>query len=246
MISVVVLTKNEEDNIVDCLESISWCDEIIVVDDNSNDRTVDLASKFGATINSRELQENFSDQRNFGLKKARGDWVFFVDADERVPENLKKEIQYKISKKEINGYFVKRLDFMWGKKFKYGETGNIKLLRLAKKNSGVWEGNVHEEWIIEGRVEELESELIHSPHQTIGEFIFEINRYTNIRAKELFTQGKHVYWSSILLYPLGKFVVNYFFKRGFLDGIEGFIVAIMMSFHSFLVRSKLWMLWQKK
>lgn len=257
MISAVVLTKNEEDNIVDCLESVSWCDEIVVVDDNSIDRTIELARKLGATVYTRELQDNFSDQRNFGLEKARGDWVFFVDADERVPTSLREEIKYKIASirqaqdknskyKGINGYYIQRRDFLWGKRLDHGETGDIMFLRLAKKDSGVWEGNVHEEWIVEGKVDELESELVHYPHQSVKEFLEEINRYTSIRAKELHIQGILVYWPSILLYPLGKFVVNDFIKRGFLDGIEGLIVALMMSFHSFLVRSKLWMLWQKK
>lgn len=244
MVSVIVLTRNEEKNIVDCLESIKWCTEIIVVDDNSEDRTVEIAKKMGAEVFTHSLNFDFSAQRNFGLEKAKNDWALFVDADERVSEDLRDEISYLISfsgrRKQLNGYFIKRRDFMWGKELKYGETENIKLLRLAKKNRGDWVGKVHEKWKIKGKTSELKNSLLHYPHQTISDFLKEINFYTDIRANELHKQHAHVYWTSIILYPLGKFIFNFFMKRGFLDRIPGLIVAIIMSFHSFLVKSKLW------
>lgn len=135
---------------------------------------------------------------------------------------------------------------MWGKELRYGEMGNIKLLRLAKKNAGEWKGKVHEKWFVEGKIAQLQNPLTHFPHQSMTEFLQEINFYTGLRAKELYERGIKVPWWSIIVYPKGKFLINYFIKRGFLDGLEGFIFAIMMSFHSFLVRGKLWLLWQKK
>ncbi len=128
---------------------------------------------------------------------------------------------------------------------RYGETGSIKLLRLAKKDSGIWEGKVHERWKVKGKVWELKNPLLHCPHQTISEFLSEINFYSTIRTQELFDQGVKTSVWQIIIYPLGKFIQNYFFKRGFLDGIPGFVVATIMSFHSFLVRGKLWQLWEK-
>lgn len=244
MVSAIVLTRNEEKNIVDCLESIKWCDEIIVIDDNSEDRTVEIAKKMGAEVFTHSLNFDFSTQRNFGLEKAKGEWVLFIDADEIVTDELKNEIVHLISfsdrRKQLNAYFIKRIDFMWGRKLKYGETSNIKLLRLAKRNAGKWEGKVHEKWKVKGTIGELKNPLLHYPHPRINDFLKEINFYTDIRANELHKQRVRVYWTSIILYPLGKFVFNFFIRRGFLDRIPGLIIAIIMSFHSFLVRSKLW------
>lgn len=246
MITAVVLTKNEEKNIVDCLESLSFCGEILVIDDNSDDRTEEIAKSLNAKVIKHDLNNNFSAQRNFGLEKAKGEWILFVDADERINTQLIKEIINVISSNSYKGYFIKRDDTIWGRKLKYGETGGIKFIRLAKKGSGIWEGKVHEEWKINGRIGILSNSLDHYPHQSIGEFINEVNYYTNLRAEELHANHIKVNWYSILLYPKIKFLLNYFLRLGFLDGLQGFIFAIMMSFHSFLVRGKLWQLNQKK
>lgn len=246
-ISAVILTRDEEKNIIDCLEALKWCDEIIVIDDNSGDRTVEIAKKYGSQVYVRFLNNDFSEQRNFGLSKAKGDWILFVDADERVPEALASEISNikdQISDK-INGFYIKRKDYMWGKELNHGETGNIKLLRLARKESGKWEGRVHEEWKIEGNIGEFKNSILHYPHQTIKEFLQEINFYTDLRAKELYDKKVRANWVSILAYTKGKFILNFILKRGFMDGLEGFIFAIIMSFHSFLVRGKLWSLYKK-
>lgn len=245
MISAVVLTKNEEKNIVDCLESLSFCDEVIVIDDNSGDRTREIAKKMSARVFVRSLNGNFSSQRNFGLDKASQKWVLFVDADERVTSELSEEL-IKLTKDYVfAGAFIKRLDFMWGRALRHGETGNIKFLRFAKNGAGIWEGKVHEEWKIEGETITPQNPLLHYPHQTIAEFLYEINYYTGIRSKELHDSGIKVYWYSIIIHPVGKFLLNFFLKLGFLDGAGGFVFAIIMSFHSFLVRGKLWTLQRK-
>lgn len=246
MVTAVVLTKNEEKNIVDCLERLSFCDEILVIDDDSLDRTEEIAKSLNAEVIKHSLNNNFSAQRNFGLEKARGDWVLFVDADERVGANLAKEIIQTINLTSFDGYYIKRDDTIWGRKLKYGETGGIKFLRLAKKKSGRWEGKVHEEWKINGRIGILSNSLDHYPHQSIGEFLKEINYYTDLRAEELHAKHIKVKWYDILLYPKLKFLLNYFLRLGILDGLPGLIFVIMMSFHSFLVRGKLWRLNQKK
>lgn len=252
MISAIILTKNEEKNIFECLKSISWCDEIIVIDDSSTDKTLKIVKEFkhsNLTLFEHLLEHDFSKQRNFGLDKAKGDWILFIDADERVSETLRDEIKNLISNSDrtekLNGFYIRRVDFIWGKDLRYGETGNIKLLRLARKDSGRWEGKVHEEWKIKGNVGELTNPLIHYPHQSISEFLKDINFYTGLRAQELYRRGERANFLSILIYPKMKFIQNYFLKLGILDGMEGLIFAITMSFHSFLVRGKLWSLWDK-
>src|SRR6266403_1392760 len=247
MISAVILTKNDEQNIKACLESISWCDEIIIIDDNSIDKTVDIAKKSRAKIVSRQLNHNFAEQRNFGLEKAKGDWILLVDADDRISSALWYEIMAVTNEPIVHndGFYLKRRDYMWGKELRYGEMGNVRLIRLARKESGVWQGKVHEEWKVKGKILTLINPLKHYPHQTVKEFLSEINYYSDLRAKELYKKKVKASWFTILLYPKAKFVVNYFFKAGFLDGLPGFICALMMSLHSFLVRGKLWLLWQQ-
>lgn len=241
-LTAIVLTRNEEENIVDCLESVSFADEIIIIDDNSTDRTVDLARQFTKQIHTRSLQKNFSSQRNFALNLAHGKWILFVDADERVGENLKKEI-IRVTKTEgrANGYFIHRVDTMWGKTLRHGEVSNINILRLGRKGFGKWKGRIHEKWKISGRKETLLSSLVHKPHPKVADFIKEIDLYTEVRAAELLEEGKKAGALSIIVYPFGKFVFTYFIKRGYKDGIAGFLYSSLMSLHSFLVRSKVYL-----
>lgn len=131
MISVVILTKNEEENISDCIKSLSWCDEVIIVDDNSEDRTIEIAKKLNAKIFMRSIDNDFSTQRNFGISRARGNWVLFVDADERISDALAFEISNianQITDQALgkyNGFYVKRVDFMWGKKLRFGKQAQL-------------------------------------------------------------------------------------------------------------------------
>ena len=243
-LSAIILTRNEEKNIEACLKSVSFCDEIIVIDDNSTDQTISLAKKLGAKIIVHSLENDFAKQRTFGLSKAQCEWVLFLDADERISKDLQKEILQAIEKKShISGYYLRRLDYMWGKFLKHGETGDLYFLRLAKKTAGKWIGKVHESWISNQPTGELKETLVHYPHVTLQEFLQEINFYSTLRAQELFQQKQKTSSFQIIAYPTGKFLINYFVKLGFLDGMPGLVFAICMSFHSFLARSKLWQLW---
>lgn len=243
MISAVVLTKNEEKNIGECLKTLQWCDEIVVIDDYSTDKTIGVIRGFRGIgekvkIFSRKLGGDFSAQRNYGLEKARGEWVLFVDADERVTAALAKEIGGIGEFRGIEGFYIKRRDFLFGKWLKHGETRDIRLIRLIRKGAGRWERRVHEKLRILGEVGDLREPLLHYPHQSLTEFLEDINFYTDLDAKE-FYQNYRRDDISIVFYPLAKFVQNYFLKLGFLDGMAGFLQATLMSFHSFLTRAKL-------
>lgn len=247
-ISAIILTKNEEKNITECLEQLSWCKEILVIDDESTDNTVKLARKHGAKVYVRPLEGDFSEQRNFGIEKAQEEWIFFLDADERVSAALADEIYQQTSQflTSASGFTLKREDVMWGKKLLHGETGSIRLLRIAKKGKGSWKGHVHETWEIIGEVLPLQQPLLHYPHQDVRNFLSEINTYSTIRAHEIIAKKSSVTYLAIIVYPLSKFIINYLFRQGFRDGIPGIVHALMMSFHSFLVRSKAWSLRQAK
>lgn len=245
MITAIVLTKNEEKNIKACLGSLSWCEEIIVLDDHSTDKTVDIARKSGAKVFIRSLDGDFASQRNYGLEKATQDWVLFVDADERVSDQLAYEIQALILQTAYLGVYLYRKDTMWGKRLEHGETGVIKLLRLGKKKAGKWVGRVHERWEISGATGVCRHNLDHYPHPSVKEFLEKIQYYTDLRANELFEKKVPVSWWHIILYPKAKFIQNYGIRLGFLDGTAGIVHALLMSLHSFLVRGKLWTLYRK-
>jgi glycosyltransferase involved in cell wall biosynthesis len=245
MISAVVLAKDEEKNLTDCLESVKWCDEIVLIDDDSVDKTIEIAKKFNAKIFTHSLNNNFAQERNFGLQKAKGEWVFFVDADERVSLELKKEILESIKKPNINGFFLKRQDFFGNRALKYGETANVRLLRLARKGKGEWQREVHEIWEIKDGIGELKNPLLHYSHPTNSEFLEHVNFHSSLHAQVLKKEGVKPSLFQIIFYPKAKFIQNYIFRLGFLDGTPGIIVALMMSFHSFLARAKLYQIYGK-
>lgn len=246
MITGIILAKNEEKNIEKCIKSLFFCNEIIVIDDNSIDKTVFLAKKNKALVITHPLEKDFSAQRNFALNHVKTDWALFVDADEQVSPKLAAEIKSSMYDSKSSGFYIKRQDELFGKTLKYGELLNKKFIKLGRLGAGKWVGRVHEVWKISGNVATLENPLIHRPHQTISEFISEIDFYTTLRAEELYKNGTTSSFFSIILYTKLKFLHTYIFKRGFMDGMPGIIMAYMMSLHSFLTRSKLFMLQHKK
>jgi glycosyltransferase involved in cell wall biosynthesis len=256
MISAIVLTKNEEKNIKKCLKSLhQLVDEIIVIDDFSHDKTVKIAQDLGAKVYQRKLNNDFSCQRNFGLQKAKGKWVFFLDADERVSSRLKAEILKNLDitlydrgklYQGVVGFELKRKDKFLGKWLRFGETGGLKLVRLARKEAGKWQRPIHEVWQLKGQTAKLKNPLIHEKELTLDEFLKKIDRYSSLRAKELYKKRVRTNAFLIMAYPVGKFWQNYFFRLGFLDGQPGLVMAVMMSLHSFLVRAKLYLLWKNK
>lgn len=142
----------------------------------------------------------------------------------------------------IAGYYIKREDVFLGKKLKYGESGNIKFLRLVRKGQGKWTRPVHETLEVTGETSVLKNPLIHFPAEHLREMVAKMNYYTDLNAKYLHEKGTKTSAFQIIFYPVGKFILNYFLKLGFLDGTHGFVHAMMMSFHSYLTRSKLYFL----
>jgi glycosyltransferase involved in cell wall biosynthesis len=241
-ISAVILSKNEAKNIAKCIANLKFCTEVIIIDDYSSDDTVVEAKKAGARVALRKLNQDFASQRNFGLKISQGNWVLFVDADEVVSEELSREIIKAVSdpKAKHDGYTIKRQDNIWGKRLTYGEFWTNSFLRLAKKEAGKWKRAVHEYWDVRGNIGRIKSPLLHYSHQTLNEFITKINWYSSLHSEANLKEGKRSSLTKIILYPKLKFIKNWIIKGGFLDGTEGFVVALVMSFHSFLAWSKLW------
>ena len=246
-LSTVILAQNEETKILACLKSVSFCPEIVIVLDNSGEATLETINQFQKNysgtirIHQRRLNGDFATQRNFALRKVSHEWILFIDADEEVSRNLQEEITQVLKNPgNITGYFIRRQDIIYGKILKFGETGNIFFLRLGRYDGGQWVNKVHEVWQISGKTGYLKNPLIHASHKDIKEFLVKINEYSTLVAQSWKEQGKVIGFWQILLYPSGKFFNNYLVKFGFLDGVAGLIMAVMMSFHSFLARGKLY------
>lgn len=239
-LTAVILSKGEIST-QKAIESVGFCDEVLIIKDNSKEET----TKAKVTILKRLLAGDFSAQRNYAMEEAKGDWILFVDADEVVSRELAKEIEHGRWNMEdgTTAFYIKRRDFFWGKELRHGETRKARssgIIRLVKKNSGKWNGRVHEVFYTTASVGRLNGFLDHYPHQTLREFIADVNYYSTLRAKELFNHNVGVNIFQIIFYPLGKFILSYFLYLGFLDGPAGFVYSFMMSFHSFLVRAKLY------
>ena len=242
-LSAIVIAKNEEKNIPRCLTSLTFADEIIVVDNTSTDTTGHMARAMKAKVITSSIQNNFSALRTVGMNYASGEWLLYIDADEEVTPELQKSILEAIEKNEKQVYYIKRRDNWWGRQVTHGEVStayNQGIIRLVKKGSGSWKHLVHEAFNSKYNAKTLHGYLDHYPHPDIASFIESINRYSSIRAKELYDKGVRSNIVTILTYPVGKFIYTYFIKGGFLDGAAGFVYSFMMSFHSFLVRSKLY------
>lgn len=238
MLSVVVIAKNEEDELGKCLVSVPEAAEKIVIDDESTDRTVEVAKSLGAIVYSHRL-ENFAQQQNYGLEKASGPWVLFLDADEVLSPELREEIEEKLSSQpSVVGYYLRRRTIFLGRPINWGEFREQRVLKLVNKKANPrWGRPVHEVLHVGGRTGILDGELWHNPHRSVKEFVAKINRYTDMETKV--QPGRRLPWWEIIIYPGGKFIVNYIWRLGFLDGTRGLILAVMMSYHSFLKRAKI-------
>lgn len=242
-LTAVILARNEEHNLPRCMKSLDFVSDILVIDDHSTDKTAAIAKKLGAEVRTADVGADFAAARNEALKKTKTEWVLFIDADEEVSAELKTSIIEALQQPDRDSYYVRRRDFWWGRELRYGETMKVRnkgLVRLMKQGSGTWKGTVHEEFLPAGEAGTLEGFLNHYPHQTLKEFIHDINTYSSLRSEELHRFGVKATVFHVLAYPSAKFLVTYILRGGFLDGPPGFAYAFLMSFHSFLVRAKLY------
>lgn len=190
---------------------------------------------------------DYAAARNKLLQQVKTPWALYLDSDEKLaPESLS-NIERALNSGNYAGYRLKRVDYFLGQRLQGGETGNVSFVRLAKVAVGRWIRPVHEIWQIKGRVGELTNvEIVHRPHPQISSFLAKIDHYSSIEAQYRHQSGINSTLGHIFFYPLGKFFLNYLVKSGWRDGVPGIIMAIMMSFHSFLTWTKLYLLWHQK
>ncbi len=239
-LSVVVITKNEETNIGRCLESMSWADEIIMVDSQSTDRTVEIAQQYGAKIYSPEWR-GFGPAKQAGLDHATQEWAFSIDADEAATPELAEEIR-KIVREggEHDGYIVKRRTNFLGRWIYHCGWYPDPVLRLFRREKGRFdEAVVHEKVKVDGAVGELQNELLHYSYPTIEHYLKKFNTYTTMGAQQAFGDGRRARWWDILLRPPVAFAKHYVSRQGFRDGMEGLIISVMSSAAVFVKYVKL-------
>jgi glycosyltransferase involved in cell wall biosynthesis len=245
-ISAIIIANNEEKNIRECLESVNWCDEIILVDSESTDRTVEIAKEFTDKIFIKKW-EGFAVQKRFSLEKASNEWVISVDADERVSPQLKNEIEKILdSNAQFDGFKIPRENYFLNKKIKYCGWGNDFQLRLFKKSKAkVTDRKVHEGFIVDGNVGKLDNALIHYTHQKISETINKINHYSTLEAEEKFGKKK-VKPLQILTHPIAAFLNHFISRKGYKDGVHGLMISLIHAMTNMLTYMKLWEMQNKK
>jgi glycosyltransferase involved in cell wall biosynthesis len=246
-ISAIIITYNEEKNIRRCLSSINWVDEIVVVDSGSTDDTKKIASEFTPRIFDIKW-EGFGKAKNFIKGKASHPWILSVDADEMISEDLKEEIQ-RITKSEdsLNGYYVPRKSNFLDRWIKHGGWYPDYVLRLFKKDQAKFsDSKVHEKVELNGEIGYLRNPLLHYTDPNFDHYLEKLNRYTSLGAEQLFKEGKKAKVLDLIFRPSAIFFKMYLMKRGFLDGVHGFILAVSSAFHVFSKYVKLWHLHSMK
>jgi glycosyltransferase involved in cell wall biosynthesis len=246
-LSAIVIALNEEKNIQRCLESLAWTDEIILVDSGSTDRTKELASKYTNKIFDFEWN-GFGRSKEYVKSKASGKWVLSIDCDEVISDKLKDEILTEIdSSEKLDGYFIPRKSNFLGKWIKHSGWHPDYILRLFKKDRGSFTPDkVHEKVIVNGLVGYLKNEILHYTDPDLEHYLAKLNQYTTVSASEMHQQGKRGNVFDITFRPAGTFFKMYFLKAGFLDGVEGFLLAFCSAFHVFFKYAKLWHLNKNK
>jgi len=242
-ITAIIPTFNEEKHISEAIESVLFADEIIVIDSFSTDKTIEIAAKFNVKIIKRVF-DDFSSQKNYAIEKATYDWVFVLDADERISKDLKNEILQTVNKtSNIIAYYIFRTyDFM-GKRMKYSGFQSDKVIRLFKKEFCKYDGKlVHEEIKANGEVGFLNNKLEHFSYNGLDHYVNKLNHYAALQAKMLSMQGVKPSIFHFLIKPTFRFIKHYFIKLGFLDGIRGFIVSILFAYGVFMRFVKLWLI----
>jgi len=245
-LTIIIIARDEEKMLSDCLESASWADEVIVVDHGSIDKTINIAKAQKAKVINlpREDKPDYSHPRNVGLKAAKENWVFYLDADERITPKLKKELRELLKKGscKYSFYAVPRLNIILGKPLKHGGWYPDYVKRLFNKSAlKGWKGALHEEPVIKGKIGHLQNSLMHIKHETISEMIEKTNNWSKIEAKLMF-EANHPKMNIPRFFTAmwREFFFRMIKKKAFLDGSEGVIMALYQVWSRFTSYAKLY------
>jgi glycosyltransferase involved in cell wall biosynthesis len=242
-LTAVVLTKNEENYIQECINNLKWCEEILVLDSLSTDRTVEIVKQQGANVVLRPFC-NFADQRNAAIDLVDTEWIFFVDADERIPEVLAKEIRLAIQNPGINGWCIPTKNYFFGSWVNYGGFYPDYHLRVARRKKIRFDPmtKVHENAILEGKFGYLQNALLHIASQTLGELNASKGMYASILAEMHYEKGlKPTY--HLVVAPMLTFFEQCFVLKGYKDGKVGILLSFLWAYYAFIEYWKVWGIW---
>jgi glycosyltransferase involved in cell wall biosynthesis len=241
-LSVVIVTKDEEARLRACLESVmAWADEIVVVDAESEDKTVSIAREFTDRVMVRPWP-GYAAQKNAALELATGQWALSLDADEVVSPELRAEIEAVLAAGgPAAGYAVPRRNIFWGRWVRHGGLYPDWQVRLFRRDRGRFVARaVHESVRVEGAVERLAGHLEHRSYSGVSDFLTRADRYSTLAADEAVAQGRRAGASDLVLRPLGRFLGMYVVGRGFLDGWRGFLLAALYAYYVLIRSAKIW------
>ncbi|KKQ43495.1 MAG: glycosyltransferase [Microgenomates group bacterium GW2011_GWC1_37_8] len=245
-ISVIIIAKNEEEKIGGCLKSVEWVDEVIVINNESTDRTEEIAKKYGARVINYE-NGTYSSRKNKGAKEAKGKWLLYIDADERVTPDLRKEINslitnYESQTTEYSAYAIPRRNIILGKEMKHGGWRPDYVKHLLRKDALIgWKGELHEEPIFKGELAHLKGALLHLKYDNLSDIVTKTNDWSEIEAKLMFEANHPPMNIPRFFTAMGReFWLRMIRQMAFLDGVEGIIYAIYQVYSRFISYAKLW------
>lgn len=240
-ISASIIVFNEEDNIDELCESLSWVDEIVIVDSYSTDRTKELAGRYTEKIFDHEFK-GYKDKHEFADAHTTGDWILWMDADERVTPELRQEIiALKEREDKPEGFEIPRKTWFAGKWILHSGWYPDYQMRLYKKDASYWDGIApHETARVRGRLERLKNPILHNTKRNLSEYHRTIDSYTTLAAEALDRSGRSISGTSIVIRSVSGFIRTYFIKQGFRDGFQGLLIAFFTGYGVFLKYAKLW------
>ncbi len=244
-LSVAVITKDEEKRLPDCLRSVSFADDIVVVDSGSSDRTVEVAKAFGCMVYIEDWK-GYGPQKNSALEKCSNDWVLLLDADERVPAKTADLIMEMVKAPSADAYTFKRKNYLHGRWLQHSGYWPDRQIRLVNRRMGVFEAAIHERWTTKGRIEDLNAHIDHYAFSGYHDMLNTLNEYSSVIARELYRSGRRANVLSPVFHGAGMFFKIYFIEMGFLDGMDGFVTALTKAGGSFFKYAKLLELQREK
>jgi len=239
-LSVAIITKNEEGRLPDCLQSVAFADEVLVVDSGSTDSTVELAKSLGARV-LIEAWRGYSGQKQFAVDHCLHDWVLILDADERIPQETAHTIMRELARNDatISAYGFRRKNYLHGRWIKHCGWWPDRIVRLVNRKAGGFDGRpVHEKWVTEGGVRGLDAVIEHISFRNYSELLAKMENYSNLASKELFEKNAKMNAVTPILHGLWMFLRTYFLELGVLDGFDGFVISTTNAGGSFLKYAK--------
>jgi glycosyltransferase involved in cell wall biosynthesis len=240
-ISAVVIANNEERNIARCLDSLAWADEIVLIDSESSDRTVEIAKAYGALVTTRSWN-GFGPTKQAAVELATSEWILSIDADEVVTPALAAQIRQKIDgASDVSGYYIKRRTLFMGRWIQYCGWYPDRVLRLFRKSRGRFDDAlVHERVVLEGHSANIEEDILHYSYPDLETYMAKFGRYMALGAEELHTKGRRAGLIDLTIRPAASFFKHYVARQGFRDGVPGLVISTMSSVAVFVKYSKLW------